>query len=152
MRHFKIKNIFSYVVVAALVAALSISCKSNEAPEPQALGETSSNHPAPGTYINSSGGNATVTINNDGTCTIVGHGTDFYDANDSQTFSIIVTKWWYYYGSPNDLLAGSPYEKSEATITQPATDSFTVSYEDSRVLSISFGPEGKKYYAINLTK
>ena len=32
MRHFKIKNIFSYVVVAALVIALFISCKSNEEP------------------------------------------------------------------------------------------------------------------------
>ena len=32
MRHFKIKNIFSYMVVAALVMALSISCKSNEEP------------------------------------------------------------------------------------------------------------------------
>ena len=32
MRHFKIKNIFSYLVIAALVTALSISCKSNEEP------------------------------------------------------------------------------------------------------------------------
>ena len=105
---YNFKKLFTYMVVGALVAALSISCKSNEAPETQALGETSSNHPSEGTYTNSSGGSATVIINN-GICTITGKGTDFYDNNDSQPFSITVTKWWYYYGTPNDLFAGSPY-------------------------------------------
>ena len=32
MKHFKIKNIFSYMVVAALVFSLILSCKSNEEP------------------------------------------------------------------------------------------------------------------------
>ena len=148
---YNFKKLFTYMVVGALVAALSISCKSNEAPETQALGETSSNHPSYGTYTNSSGGSATVIINN-GICTITGKGTDFYDNNDSQPFSITVTKWWYYYGTPNDLFAGSPYEKSEATIIQPATGSFGVSYKDNRSLSINFETGGKTYYAINLTK
>ena len=151
MKNSKNKKLFTYMVVGALVAALSISCKSNEAPETQALGETSSNHPSEGTYTNSSGGSATVIINN-GICTITGKGTDFYNNNDSQPFSITVTKWWYYYGTPNDLLAGSPYEKSEATIIQPATGSFGVSYKDNRSLSINFETGGKTYYAINLTK
>ena len=41
-----IKTIFSYVVVAALVAALFISCKSNEEPKDN----THSNHPPSGEY------------------------------------------------------------------------------------------------------
>ena len=113
------------------------------------------NHPSEGTYTNSSGGSATVIINN-GICTITGKGTDFYDNNDSQPFSITVTKWWYYYpesGSSITYRAGSSWEKSEATINSPATDYFDVSYyTDSGELGISFGPEGKRYWTGNLTK
>ena len=39
-----IKTIFTYMVVGALVMALSISCKSNE--EPQETGSTSPYHPS----------------------------------------------------------------------------------------------------------
>ena len=142
------------MVVGALVMALSISCKSNE--EPQETGSTSSNHPSQGTYTNSSyNTRATVTINNDGTCTITG--TAYFDANDSQTFSITVTKWWYYYSDVDSgrsiYYAGSNYEQSEATINLPVSDYFYVSYNsDSGELWIVFGPEGKRYYTGNLTK
>ena len=133
--------------------ALAIRCKSNEGP--QATGETSSNHPSQGTYTIYTGGfngsGATVTINNGGTCTITG--TAYFDANDSQTFSITVTKWWYFYSNDKVYYAGSYNEQSEATINSPATDYFYVSYNtDSGELWIVFGPEGKRYYTGNLTK
>ena len=147
MNNFK-KN-FTYMVVGALSLALSISCKSNE--EPQETGSTIQSHPAQGTYTNILGNSATVTINNDGTCTITG--TADFDANDSQNFNITITKWWYYYNSNNHHYAGSSYEKSEATINSPATDYFYVSYNtDSGELWIVFGPEGKRYYTGNLKK
>ena len=149
------------MVVGALVMALSISCKSNEEPQVQEIGSTSSNHPSQGSYTASAystypNANATVTINNDGTCTI--SGTAYFDANDSQYFSITVTKWWYLYNSPNQLEAGSIWEKSEATINSPATDYFNVYYNrdsEGEGLSIVFGPEGKRYstgYGWVLTK
>ena len=148
-----IKKIFSYVVVGALVIALSISCKSNE--EPQETGSTIQSHPAQGTYTNSLGNSATVTINNDGTCTITG--TADFANTETQNFNITVTKWWYYYPASgnSDITynAGSSYEKSEATINSPATDYFYVSYNtDSGELWIVFGPEGKRYYTGNLKK
>ena len=40
---YNFKKLFTYMVVGALVMALSISCKSNEVP--QETGSTSSNHP-----------------------------------------------------------------------------------------------------------
>ena len=149
MKILKTKKLFTYMVVGALSLALSISCKSNE--EPQETGSTIQSHPAQGTYTNILGNSATVTINNDGTCTITG--TADFDANDSQNFNITITKWWYYYNSNNHHYAGSSYEKSEATINSPATDYFYVSYNsDSGELWIVFGPEGKRYYTGNLTK
>ena len=149
MKILKTKKLFTYMVVGALSLALSISCKSNE--EPQETGSTIQSHPAQGTYTNILGNSATVTINNDGTCTITG--TADFDANDSQNFNITITKWWYYYDSNNHHYAGSSYEKSEATINSPATDYFYVSYNsDSGELWIVFGPEGKRYYTGNLKK
>ena len=67
MRHFKIKNIFSYVVVAALVAALSISCKSNEEPKDN----THSNHPPSGEYKGTVGSTTvTATVTTSGEATV----------------------------------------------------------------------------------
>ena len=153
MNILKTKKLFTYMVVGALVMALSISCKSNEVP--QETGSTSSNHPSQGTYTNTIyNDSATVTINNNGTCTITGKA--HFDKTDSQTFSITVTKWWYYYpesGSSITYRAGSSWEKSEATINSPATDYFDVSYNtDSGELWIVFGPEGKRYYTGQLKK
>ena len=154
MKILKTKKLLTYMVVGALVMALSISCKSNE--EPKATGETSSNHPSQGSYTASAystypNANATVTINNDGTCTITG--TAKFANTETQNFNITITKWWYYYNSNNHHYAGSSYEKSEATINSPATDYFYVSYNtDSGELWIVFGPEGKRYYTGNLKK
>ena len=156
MKNSKNKKLFTYMVVGALVAALSISCKSNEVP--QETGSTSSNHPSQGTYTNTYWKtDATVKINDDGTCTITGKAS-FTSGGQTEyaNFSITVTKWWYYYpesGSSITYRAGSSWEKSEATIDLPATDYFDVSYyTDSGELGISFGPEGKRYWIGNLTK
>ena len=156
MKNSKNKKLFTYMVVGALVMALSISCKSNEVP--QETGSTSSYHPSQGTYSNGNYDSiATVTINNNGTCTITGKAHFISGGStESTNFSITVTKWWYDYpesGSSITYQAGSSWEKSEATIDSPATDYFDVSYIDiSGELRISFGPEGKRYWTGNLTK
>ena len=154
---YNFKKLFTYMVVGALVMALSISCKSNE--EPTETGATIQSHPAQGTYNNSLANNATVAINNDGICTISGT-THFTSGStkESTNFSITVTKWWYYYPcrcSSITYYAGINIygtEKSEVTINLPATDYFEISYTDSRELWIVFGHEGKRYYTGNLKK
>ncbi|TKZ23195.1 hypothetical protein EZH24_13085 [Brachyspira catarrhinii] len=124
--------------------ALSISCKSNE--EPQETGTTTSNHPSQGTYnsvLYGTGSSATVTINNDGTCTITGTAYNYFDTNDAQTFSITITTWYQYYNDPVAYAGINGYgtEKSEVTINSPTTDYFMVKY-DGR-LDITFGPDGR---------
>lgn len=52
---YNFKKLFTYMVVGALVMALSISCKSNEDPSSNWI--THSNHPTAGTY---KGDNASV--------------------------------------------------------------------------------------------
>ena len=150
MKILKTKKLFTYMVVGALVAALSISCKSNE--EPKETGSTAQNHPPQGTYssYSTTSGSAIVTINNDGTCTITG--TAYFDT-EPQNFSITVTKWWYEYDLPDYYNAGSSWEKSEATINSPATDYFYVGYSyNTTSISITFGPEGKRYNTSHLSK
>ena len=137
------------MVVGALSLALSISCKSNE--EPQETGSTIQSHPAQGTYTNILGNSATVTINNDGTCTITG--TAKFANTKTQNFNITITKWWYYYDYHNTYYVGSLYEKSEATINSPTTDYFDVSYKtDSGEIYVVFGPEGERYHTGYLKK
>ena len=152
---YNFKKLFTYMVVGALVMALSISCKSNE--EPQETGSTSPYHPSQGSYTNTSWKTgATVTINDNGTCTIAGTAV-FGNTGQTQpqTFSITVTKWWYEYDTPDDYNAGSSYEKSEATIDSPITDYFSVYYNrrgSDENLFISFGHEGKRYNTYYLNK
>ena len=155
MKNSKNKKLFTYMVVGALVMALSISCKSNEVP--QETGSTSPYHPSQGSYTNTSWKTgATVTINDNGTCTIAGTAV-FGNTGQpqTQTFSITVTKWWYEYDTPDDYNAGSSYEKSEATIDSPITDYFSVYYNrrgSDENLFISFRPEGKRYNTYYLKK
>ena len=52
------KKLFTYMVVGALVMALSISCKSNEEPKDN----THSNHPPSGTYKGTVGSITTTAI------------------------------------------------------------------------------------------
>ena len=87
-----IKQFFTYVVVGALVMALSISCKTNEDP----TDNTHSNHPPSGTYSASWGGgitaNATVTTSG-GTCNIIGTAYNRNNTSDSKAYNITITKW-----------------------------------------------------------
>ena len=142
MKILKTKTFFSYLVVGALVIALSISCKSNEEPPTDF---THSDHPPAGNYVDYGVGRskATVVNNADGTCHITG--TAEYHVQGSQykthNFDITITKW---YGSTTSYsYAGSSFEQSEATINSPSGVDFSVRYElDSGTgwLLIWFGP------------
>ena len=145
----KTKKCFTYVVVGALVIALSISCKTDDVPTE--TGSTTQSHPSQGSYVNSPNNTrATVIVNNDGTCRITG--TARYES-EYQDFDITITKWYYSFSSYNTYHAGSLYEESEATINSPSGEFFQVDYNvDNNGLWISFGPEGKKYITYALEK
>ena len=151
----KTKTFFTYVVVGALVMALSISCKSNEDPIKR-TGYTTQNHPPQGNYALSfntyenSDTKATVIVNDDGTCSITGIAR--YES-EYQNFNITITKWYYFEDTPYTYYAGSSYEESEATINSPSGVDFDVSYDVlNSELSIGFGPEGKRYSASYLVR
>ena len=89
-----IKQFFTYVVVGALVMALSISCKTNEDP----TDNTHSNHPPSGTYSVSWGGSsgitATATVTTSGgTCNIIGTAYNQNNTSDYKPYNITITKW-----------------------------------------------------------
>ena len=104
MKILKTKKLFTYMVVGALVMALSISCKSNEEPANEIAGE----NPPAGSYTNGdyfSSGQGTVAINpEDGSCTIEGtiefntNGAIYKD-NVTITFNITVNSWYKPYDS-----------------------------------------------------
>ena len=151
MRHFKIKNIFSYVVVAALVAALSISCKSNEEPPKD---NTHSNHPPSGeykskTYLdNGKSVDTTVTVTTSGdTCNI--KGSAFYNASgDTKDYEITITKWFGSTSSGYVLLENGQNYSGQATITSPKeTTRFFVDHDAAYNISVSFTLDGKNYQA-----
>ena len=143
MKNSKNKKLFTYMVVGALVMALSISCKTDDGPT--GTGATIQSHPSQGTYSNGDYDSiATVRINDDGTCAITGKA--HFGKTDFQTFSITVTKWYYLYSSYDIYNAGSSYKESEATINSPLGADFQVEYNvKDGTLYIAFGPEGKVY-------
>ena len=125
MKILKTKKIFTYLVVGALVMALSISCKSNE--EPSSGPKAGTNLPArkytsktdrvdgtTGEYAN-----ATVTHNGNG-CTITGklQGFKLPTGSETQTtykaidFSITVNSW--YEGD------GYTYAGDDSVLTSPS--------------------------------
>ena len=161
MKNSKNKKLFTYMVVGALSLALSISCKSNEEPTSD-TGWTHQQNPAQGSYTNGNyGSRATVTINDDGTCTISGYG--YFDTTDFQYFSIRVIKWYQYY---NDYIAYAGKnlygtEKSECsdisygyTFNRDASSAYIqVEYNNNNGhLGVTFGPEGKRYWTGRLSK
>ena len=122
-----IKQFFTYLVVGALVMALSVSCKSNEEPS---SGPKAGTNPPAGKYTSktdrvdgttsSEYANATVTHNENG-CTITGKLQGFKLPTGSETkatykaidFSITVNSWYegdgYTYASDDDMvLTSSP--------------------------------------------
>ena len=152
-----IKQFFTYVVVGALVMALSISCKSNEDPIKR-TGYTTQNHPPQGNYAlrfstyETSDTKATVIVNNDGTCSI--RGTARYES-DYTSFDITITKWYYFEDTSDTYYAGSSYEESEATINSPSGVDFLVVYttfNGHNSFLVDFGPEGKRYSTYTLEK
>ena len=142
------KTIFSYMVVAALIAALSISCKSNEEPKDN----THSNHPSSGTYtgtVGSASSSGTVTISG-GDCNISGTA---YDNNGSnpQQYNITITKWYSDNTSPDSIVRVG--ELGEATVTAP-TDytSFTVFYYNNGNINVSIQINGTQYSTHDMTR
>ena len=138
MKHFKIKNIFSYVVVAALVMALSISCKSNEEPPKD---NTHSNHPPSGTYKGTVGSvtpTATVTTSG-GACNIKGIAYNPNDVNDYKEYDITITKWFGGSSSISGyvLLENGQNYTGQATITLPTgTTRFFVEKDNANAISL----------------
>ncbi|WP_432632688.1 hypothetical protein [Brachyspira sp.] len=120
-----IKKNFTYLVVGALVMALSISCKSNEEPS----GPKAGTNPPAGKYTSktdrvdgtasSEYANATVTHNGNG-CTITGKlqglklptGSETQSTYKAVDFSITVNSWYegdgYTYASVDDGVLTSP--------------------------------------------
>ena len=155
MKNSKNKKLFTYMVVGALVMALSISCKSNEEPEVNRL---HSNHPPAGTYKYLNQGTATVTITSEG-CKITGEATHFSVSDGSSTsskekkqYDITITKWYSSDGSTDKgsfLLGGY---QGEATINSPATASyFYVNYYPGGI-EIYFTDQEKTYSTGSMTK
>ena len=151
MRHFKIKNIFSYMVVAALVAALSISCKSNEEPKDN----THSNHPSSGTYtgtVGSSSSTGTVTITG-GACNI--RGTAFDNSGNQQlNYDITITKWYNEAGYSESIVSvgGEATPRGEATVAAPTGyTSFSVNY-NGNTIRVGFQVAGTWYSTSDMTR
>ena len=148
MKNSKNKKLFTYMVVGALVIALSISCKSNEEPEVNRL---HSNHPPAGNYKNSSGATATVTIK-DGGCNITGKASDSGNTKQ-QEYNVTITKW--YRGDGSDFNSFNPRVggNGEGTVTTPSDNTyFNVFYVSDGIISLSFEYNGVSYSVLDLKK
>ena len=125
MKILKTKKFFTYLVVGALVMALSISCKSNEEPS---SGPKAGTNPSAGTYtsrstldgkVGSEKASATVTHNGNG-CTITGKlqgvklptGSETEATYKAVDFSITVNSW--YEGD------GYTYAGDDSVLTSPS--------------------------------
>lgn len=154
MKNSKNKKLFTYMVVGALVMALSISCKSNEEPKDN----THSNHPLSGTYKGTVGSittTATVTTSG-GTCNIVG--TAYKDGNtsgsDNKRYDITITKWYADAGSTDsgNVLLGD-YPSGEATVASPTSyTSFTVQYYNGNTIRVGFQVDGIWYSTYDMVR
>ena len=154
MKNSKNKKLFTYMVVGALVMALSISCKSNEEPT---VTRTHSNHPPAGTYKYLNEGTATVTITSEG-CKITGEATHISVSDGSSTsskekkqYDITITKWHSGDGSTDkgSFLLGN---QGEATINSPATASYFYVNYYSGGISVHFIDQEKTYSTGSMTK
>ena len=149
-----IKQFFTYLVVGALVIALSISCKSNEEPTSGDNGDSyiiHSDHPPAGDYVSLGEKKAATVENVDGTCRIKGEAqrrNNNGQGYEYKSFDITITKW-YRYNSTSYAGSGSLYEQS-GTINSPSgVDNFSVDYnhENGR-LEIRFGPLTESYHTV----
>ena len=155
MRHFKIKNIFSYMVVAALVASLSISCKSNEEPKDN----THSNHPSEGTYQMVYGGSltitATVTISG-GACNIKGTAYKSNDTSgsDNKQYDITITKWYNENGYTDSTvsLGGGGTTLGEATVTAPTGYTLLTVVYNGNTIRVGFQVDDTWYSTYDMVR
>ena len=152
MKHFKNKKIFTYMVVGALVMALSISCKSNEDPSSNWI--THSNHPTAGTYKGDRASVvATVTISG-GACNI--KGTALSDSNQPLQYDITITKWLKHKDADRSrYILGDPQAggQGEATINSPSNPtSFRVDYYDDGRIYVDFVVDNIGYYTYYMTR
>ncbi len=152
MYNFK-KNFFTYVVVGALVMALSISCSNEDTTGGNSDNSyTHQNHPAEGIYSNGYYNSSAIVSNNaDGSCHITGRA--YSNAQSSQSFDITVRNWTQEYESTFSY-AGSSDRDGEANIsTPPNMDYFQVSYNSNGgFLRIDFGPAENRYTTSSLSK
>ena len=146
MKNSKNKKLFTYMVVGALVMALSISCKSNEEP----TGNIHSNHPPAGNYKNSIGETATVTIK-DGGCNITGKASDSGNKKQ-QEYNVTITKW--YRGNGSDINSFRVGGDGEGTVTTPSDNTYfyVFYYVSNGIISLSFEYNGVSYGALGLEK
>ena len=152
------QKFLTYVVVGALVAALSISCKSNEEPPKD---NTHSNHPPTGTYEGSftifdgssyQSVTATAIVTSGDTCNINGTAYNTTNSIDAKPYDITITKWYDSYGSTNigSFVLGN---LGEATINSPTgTTRFSAYFNNNNQINLGFTLEGKDYSAINMTR
>ena len=156
MKNSKNKKLFTYMVVGALVMALSISCKSNEEPEVNRL---HSNHPPSGTYkgtVGSTTTTATVTTSG-GTCKITGTAYKNGDTSgsDNKQYDITITKWYSGDGSTDsgNVSLGNYNTSGEATVAAPTGyTSFSVYYYNGNKINVGFQVEGKSYSTYDMTR
>ena len=151
MKNSKNKKLFTYMVVGALVMALSISCKSNEEPEVNRL---HSNHPPAGTYkegVNDAT-TATVTITGGG-CNFKGKalGVNSDNKNQQLDYEITITKWYSGDGSTDKGNFGLGYQWETTIISPKDCTSFSVYYSGNTII-INFVDNNNKVYGVILDK
>ena len=155
MKNSKNKKLFTYIVVGALVMALSISCKSNEEPKDN----THSNHPPAGTYKMVYGSSLTITATvtvSGGACNI--KGTAYKNGDTSglvnKQYDITITKWYADAGSSDsgNVLLGD-YPSGEATVASPTGyTSFTVQYYNGNTIRVGFQVDGIWYSTYDMVR
>ena len=155
MKILKTKKLFTYMVVGALVMALSISCKSNEEP----TDNTHSNHPPAGTYQMVYGSSLTITATvtvSGGACNIKGTAYKNGDTSgsDNKQYDITITKWYAEAGSTDSgsVFLGN-YPSGEATVAAPTGyTSFTVQYYNGNTIRVGFQVDGTWYSTYDMTR
>lgn len=155
MKNSKNKKLFTYMVVGALVMALSISCKSNEEPKDN----THSNHPPSGTYkgtVGSTTTTATVTTSG-GTCNIKGtaYKNGSTSSSDNKQYDITITKWYSGDGSTDsgNVSLGNYNTSGEATVATPTGyTSFSVYYYTGNKINVGFQVDGTSYSTYDMTR
>ena len=161
-------NIKILSAVLSFLLLFAISCSNegttggNGGEDNGSMGYTHSNHPPRGDYkyqnhdTNKSYSNQRAIVNIvDGNCNITGKVTPFSGSLD---YNITVTNWYTFNSSPTTNVAGSLYQRGEATISQPPSSSvnyFYVEYDtanESIIVSLKLLNDDKIYSTSKLTR